>query len=240
MKILRQQEFKYDIEKILAFDEEEAAASQARVMNTLLKDMSGHEDPAEGFKARSAGEIKELVEGLASLETCEFEPEDELRLQKLSEARLYGSLKDDDQGYITAIKELASEITPVKRTEKLAKSTGSQEALIDALFEDRERLRDEVALQLALRVNHYNDGTRRTLSDFVKRRYSEVGAGAAKAASVDASVTKLEQMTARAQGEKDFDREAFDKMKEELRKRKQLKEDMLSGGLTKFKPYLRI
>lgn len=37
-----------------------------------------------------------------------------------------------------------------------------------------------------------------------------------------------------------FDRDAFDKMKRELSEHKKLKEDMLSGTLTRFKPYLRL
>ena len=38
----------------------------------------------------------------------------------------------------------------------------------------------------------------------------------------------------------DFDREAYDQLKQELSMQKKVKEDMLSGTLPRFKPYLRI
>jgi len=40
--------------------------------------------------------------------------------------------------------------------------------------------------------------------------------------------------------EENFDREAFDNLKRELSEHKKLKEDMLSGTLPRFRPYLRI
>ena len=38
----------------------------------------------------------------------------------------------------------------------------------------------------------------------------------------------------------DFDREAYDQLKKELSMQKKVKEDMLSGTLPRFKPYLRL
>ena len=42
------------------------------------------------------------------------------------------------------------------------------------------------------------------------------------------------------EGNENFDREAFDELKKDLAQRKKLKEDMLSGTIPRFKPYLRL
>ena len=48
-----------------------------------------------------------------------------------------------------------------------------------------------------------------------------------------------EQLDAVDQKAKDFDREAYDQMKNNLRMRKEAKERLLNQGLPEFKAYLR-
>ena len=51
---------------------------------------------------------------------------------------------------------------------------------------------------------------------------------------------QVERGAAMADDDADFDREAYDQLKQELAMQKKVKEDMLSGTLPRFKPYLRI
>jgi len=56
-------------------------------------------------------------------------------------------------------------------------------------------------------------------------------------ANLEAGVATMEQQEASDDG--NFDREAFAKMKEELRQRKAAKENLLAGNMPQFKSYLR-
>jgi hypothetical protein len=49
----------------------------------------------------------------------------------------------------------------------------------------------------------------------------------------------MESQIAQIEDEQNFDREAYDKLKDNLRMRKEAKERLLSQGLPEFKAYLR-
>jgi len=49
----------------------------------------------------------------------------------------------------------------------------------------------------------------------------------------------MESQIAQMEDEQNFDREAYDKLKDNLRMRKEAKERILSQGLPEFKAYLR-
>lgn len=58
----------------------------------------------------------------------------------------------------------------------------------------------------------------------------------------DAHITDLEQREAGLDNDKnndDFDKDAYHRLKEELRQRKEAKERLLSQGLPQFKAYMR-
>ena len=71
----------------------------------------------------------------------------------------------------------------------------------------------------------------------MKPRHNE----ASLLANLGRHVDSLEnQVVGTDEKDENFDRAAFDDLKRELSQRKKLKEDMLSGTLPRFKPYLRI
>ena len=78
-------------------------------------------------------------------------------------------------------------------------------------------------------------------SDFVKPKLNEVG----HINRLDNQVRRMEEQVERdaavaEDNDADFDREAYDQLKQELSMQKKVKEDMLSGTLPRFKPYLRV
>lgn len=104
-------------------------------------------------------------------------------------------------------------------------------------------IREELSEQIKMRIIRHLNGKKRQSSDFVKPKYNEASAYAAKAQANEDAMTRLEGQQAAAgemEGEEDFDRAAFDELKRELTQRKKLKEDMLTGTLPRFAPYLRL
>ena len=84
---------------------------------------------------------------------------------------------------------------------------------------------------------HHLHGTKRQEGDFVKAKFNENSLQA----SYESQVAKMQNQASAMEDDKDnFDREAFDRLKKEIGERKKLKEDMLTGTLPRFKPYLRI
>jgi len=112
---------------------------------------------------------------------------------------------------------------------------------MDELFVDRERFREEIARQIKMKIDDHRLGKERTASDFVKPKFNEVVSVAGVSDHFSEKIGRLERDTA-AQDEKaeDFDREAYDNLKKELTMQKKLKEDMLTGTIPRFKPYLRL
>ena len=75
----------------------------------------------------------------------------------------------------------------------------------------------------------------------MKGKYNEAAAFARQDASMDSSISNLTQQASDYEADKDnFDRAAFDQLKRDLSERKKLKEDMLTGTIARFKPYLRL
>jgi len=101
-------------------------------------------------------------------------------------------------------------------------------------------IREELAIQLKMRISKHLYGKKRQASDFVKPKYNETSAYAARAEANDVAMGDLEGRVDDMEGQKDFDREAFNELKKELSQRKKLKEDMLTGTLPRFAPYLRL
>lgn len=102
-------------------------------------------------------------------------------------------------------------------------------------------IRDELSEQLRLKIIKHLYGTKRQSSDFVKGKYNEVDTFARRAADNDHALNRMErEADGMHQDEPDFDREAFDQLKREIGQRKKLKEDMLSGTIPRFAPYLRL
>ena len=155
---------------------------------------------------------------------------------------MIGQYKDDVQGFIEEVKEIMENAT-YEVGAVIDDGKSPMEKALDDLYEDRERFRNEIAEQLRQKVNAHMYGKERTMSDFVKPKYNEQSAYANYGAHLDSSVERLERNIGQSEaqeGEENFDREAFDKLKDELRQKKKLKEDMLTGTMPRFKPYLRV
>ena len=156
--------------------------------------------------------------------------------------RVNGRFKNDVNGFTQELLALSKQVKlypasyQVKQDDRDSLST-----MLDELFEDRERFRDDIATQLRLKIQKHLHAKKRQAQDFVKPRYNEVSAYANKNSAVENSIARIEKQVGKmSEEDKDFDREAFDQLKKELSQRKKLKEDMLTGTLPRFKPYLRV
>ena len=65
--------------------------------------------------------------------------------------------------------------------------------MLEDLFEDRERFRDEISFQLRLKINKHLNGTKREATDFVKAKFNEVDAYARKTAANDKNISNTEK-----------------------------------------------
>lgn len=164
--------------------------------------------------------------------------EDELTLKELTAERINGIYKDDVQGFVEAIKTF---IETSDGDLELMQVTGANgDALQDGaddLFNDRERFRTEIAEQLNAKITQHIIGKKRVTEDFVKPKFNE----ASLYASLDHSANQMEQKVGETDtSHEEFDRDAYDRLKKELSERKRVKEDMLTGTLPRFRPYLRL
>jgi len=121
---------------------------------------------------------------------------------------------------------------------KVTEATGDAlEDGADDLFNDRERFRNEIAEQLNAKITQHIVGKKRVTEDFVKPKFNE----ASLYAGLDHSVNQMEQRVDETDtSQEDFDRDAYDRLKKELSELKRVKEDMLTGTLPRFRPYLRL
>lgn len=176
-----------------------------------------------------------------------------LKLKELTQERMAGRYKDDIDGFVAAFREVSAN---AQTSEKVEHTPGLFDTMGDGLdaelqgsihemFEDRSRFRAEVNEQLASRVNQFKYLTERKASDFVKPQVSEVRAYDQKKYSMSNDIANKEARLARMEDDQaaegdDFNREAFDQLKEELRQRKAAKETLLNGSnMPQFKSYLR-
>ena len=93
--------------------------------------------------------------------------------------------------------------------------------------------------QLVKRIKKHVFSTERVDTDFVQGRISEQHAYNRSKLSNDNASKSLEQDSAAVDQSKDFDREAYEKIRAEISARKEAKERLLSQGLPEFKAYLR-
>lgn len=159
-------------------------------------------------------------------------------MKELTAERMSGIYKDDVQGFVEAIKTF---IETSEGDLELMQVTGASGNAVqdgaDDLFNDRERFRTEIAEQLNAKITQHIVGKKRVTEDFVKPKFNE----ASLYAGLDHSVNQMEQKVGETDtSHEDFDRDAYDQLKKELSERKRVKEDMLTGTLPRFRPYLRL
>ena len=118
----------------------------------------------------------------------------------------------------------------------------AQESLQN-LLKDRNTFKDEVSEQVRQHIMKHLTAGKVKPSDLVKPRVSEGKAYDMQKYSMANRIANLEDkvtaMDAAEQEGEEFDKQAYSKLKEELRKRKQAKETLLSGNMPQFKAYLR-
>ena len=113
------------------------------------------------------------------------------------------------------LEKLSKTIKPIenpKSVVKIKKQVGDLSGILEDLFDDRERFRDEISKQLRMKVQDHMLGKKRTASDFVKSKFNEASEVAKVSQHVDAMEQKVEDGEGNS-GDADFDREAFDELK---------------------------
>lgn len=132
------------------------------------------------------------------------------------------------------------EICKDAKIEEGASSANDQKSIISDLIQDRDRFKHEINEQLVHRMKNYMNKTERTKSDFVKPKVNESRAYSDQIYSHDANLQQLQnEERAHDENAKDFDKEAFLKLKGEIKSRKDAKERLLNQGMPEFDAYLR-
>jgi len=160
---------------------------------------------------------------------------------------MHGIYREDDQAFVDALmalmkSETGKESAKTQEPGLVDLTAKSQKTTVEAIFDDRDRFRTDIADQLRRRIIKYRNFTKRTAADFIKPRVNENEALMQQQTVNDAHIDHLEQKSIELEGnqnKEEFDKEAYYKLKEELRQRKEAKERLLSQGLPQFKAYMR-
>ena len=242
VKLSYRPEFKYDLDQIMAMNSQERDAHAAETLEAILQVEAGGSTPAERLQQLGPEQIESAMSALrgdeSSLTGTAISDKTMLAIRQLAQDRAAGRYRDDLEGFKAALEGLmeGADADAADGASSMATHDTEQD-LFGELYNDRERFRSEIALQLRARINHHMRGTKRKAEDFVKPRHNE----ASLLSNLSRQVGSLEdQVQNTDEAGENFDREAFDQLKRELSSRKKLKEDMLSGTLPRFKPYLRI
>ena len=108
--------------------------------------------------------------------------------------------------------------------------TSIHQQVVDALYEDRELYRQEIAEQLRRKINKYENLTKRKETDYIRSRSNETDVYNRQRVSIDSSIKQLadkKDAIEKDQGQ-DFDKEAYKRLKDELSERREAKERLLS------------
>lgn len=169
------------------------------------------------------------------------------KITQLVKERMQGIYRDDDQAFVEALmtlmnSETGNESSTSQDPGLVDLTSKDQKTFVETIFDDRDRYRTDIADQLRRRVIKYRNFTKRTASDFIKPKVNETEALMQQQALNDAHIDNLEHKFVELEGnqnKEEFDKEAYYKLKEELRQRKEAKERLLSQGLPQFKAYMR-
>ena len=136
---------------------------------------------------------------------------------------MQGIYKDDNEGFLKAVmavmKSEAGKDSSLTQTPSLVDLTApSSKTPVEDIFEDRDRFRADIADQLRRRVIKYRNFTKRSEKDFIKAKVNEADTLERQTVLNDAHIQHLEQKTIALEGsQEDFDKEAYYKLKDELR-----------------------
>ena len=210
VKLVFKPEYKYDLEEIMAYDPIKAQQQQAETLEALLKEIMPENDIQEGIK---------ILAGLDEpMSQQNLTYEDRLAINTLTKERVSGRFKDDVAGFIKEVQKLSKTFKPITDPKLVVQNERRADSipdLLDDLFDDRERFRDEIARQLQMKIQDHMFGKKRTTSDFVKPKYNEAAAVARVSHDVDMMEQRVEDGPEDS-GDTDFDREAYDELKRQL------------------------
>ena len=114
-------------------------------------------------------------------------------------------------------------------------------SIIQDLLNDRERLTYELSDQIARRVKQHSYFTERKSSDFVQGRRSEVDVLHRQVASHDNGMMALEsQISDMESNQKGFDKESYQQLKSEIKRRRDAKARLLEQGFPELRPYITV
>lgn len=221
-------EYTYDIERMESFD----AESEMKKINETLekvidKVMPGSsQDVIDGVSAN----LQDIV---ASANNATIDTWTKLQLTRLTQAKVRGEIDSYE------VAEAFMEICKDAKLEEGINSVKDQHSVMHDLIQDRDRFKHEIHEQLIHRMKNYLNKTERTKSDFVKPRVNESQVYRDQLNSHDDAIWALQEQETQHDKAKDFDKEAFLKLKGEIKSRKDAKERLLNQGLPEFDAYLR-
>jgi hypothetical protein len=241
IKISFKPEYKFDVDALTSFNKEEAERKLMQSLEDILASATG----GKGFDESSidATKLKDEIRHLASDDRMvnDLSSFAKLSIQQLVQERVSGIYKNDPAGFVTEFENLLKSdqlySTNMVKDESLLdldERKHSTKSIVDEIYENRDRFRSDVADQLRRRMIKYNAFTKRQDSDFIKPRVNELEALDAQKTINDAHITQLESESAQMeanQNNQEFDKEAYYKLKQQLKERNQPKERLLSQGL---------
>lgn len=121
----------------------------------------------------------------------------------------------------------------------------SMERVYNEIIEERHMMTAELTEQLSMRIREHIFLKERKYTDFARARRSEQSIFERQVGSKENRVRNLEEQAAQiVQGKKDqeegFDKEAYQAIKAEIKKRREAKERLLQQGFPELKSYVTI
>ena len=162
IKISNKPNYKYNLENILNYNEEDARVQQAETLEALLQ--KNMPDDQEGRMQQLNPEtIENMIRALSGqpdLSTkINLDYDSRVALRQLAMDRVEGRFKDDVQGFITELNKIDKQSKQGNAyTNEVRNFESPEEQAVQALFNDRERFRDEIELQIRQRINDLTHG----------------------------------------------------------------------------------
>ena len=121
----------------------------------------------------------------------------------------------------------------------------SMDNVYNDIVEERHLMTSELTEQLTMRVREHIFLKERKLTDFARARRSEQSVFERQVSSHENRARTLEEKAAQiVQGKKEqeegFDKEAYQAIKEEIKKRREAKERLVQQGFPELKSYVNI
>ena len=215
-------------------------------LDDILKTMIGGNAIHELDKQQLEQKLMIASQSRQDGDRYDFDDSTKQAVSKLWQDRTTGRFKNDREGFTRAFLDIQENDT-FDKTKKLSGSLlfnngyeFSEETVCKEMNEERHLMTYELSEQLAARVKTHLYLKERKESDFAKPRRSEASLFENQVQNQSNAINILEKEAADSQKEQGFDKEAYQELKAEIKRRREAKERLLQQGFPELKSYITI